>query len=51
MLNKTGFDILIHEINDLLGKRGEVAGCSTFYLFLVIFAETLKKYSIQADKL
>ena len=34
MVNKTGFDILIIETNALLGKRWEVAGCCTFYLFL-----------------
>ena len=37
MGNKTGFDILIIESNAfLLGKRWEVAGCTTFYFFLRI---------------
>ena len=40
MVNKTGFDILIIETNTLLGKRGEVAGSSTFYLFNKNFAES-----------
>ena len=44
MVNKTGFDIFIIETNALLGKRWEVAGCSTFYLFLKNFAETFQHF-------
>ena len=40
LVNKTGFNLLIIETNALLGKRWEVAGCCTFYLFLKNFAET-----------
>ena len=43
MVNKTGFDILIIETNTLLGKRWEVAGSSTFYLFHKNFADKIEQ--------
>ena len=43
MVNKTGFEILIIETNAFLGKRWEVAGWSTFYLFFENFAETFQR--------
>ena len=51
MVNKTEFDILIIETKVLLGKRWEVAGCSTFYLFLINFAEIFKHIASKQTKL